>query len=73
MKRLSLEDLRCVSSSMVYAKRLAHIRGCEEEAARLIRSGSCHWWRVRNISVPMRSHSSAPGQRSAAASRVSAV
>ena len=37
MKGLSLEDLRCVSYSMVYAKRLAHIRGCEEEAARLAR------------------------------------
>ena len=37
LKRLSLEDLRCVSYSMVYATRLAHIRGCEEEAARLAR------------------------------------
>ncbi len=37
LKNLSLEDLRCVSYSMVYAKRLAHIRGCEEEAARLAR------------------------------------
>ena len=37
LKGLSLEDLRCVSYSMVYAKRLAHIRGCEEEAARLAR------------------------------------
>ena len=35
LKRLSLDDLRCVSYSMVFAKRLAHIRGCEEEAARL--------------------------------------
>ena len=35
LKRLSLEDLRCVSYSMVLARRLAHIRGCEEEAARL--------------------------------------
>ena len=35
LKRLSLDDLRCVSYSMVYARRLAHIRGCEEEAARL--------------------------------------
>ncbi len=35
LKHLTLEDLRCVSYSMVYAKRLAHIRGCEEEAARL--------------------------------------
>ena len=35
LKCLSLDDLRCVSYSMVFAKRLAHIRGCEEEAARL--------------------------------------
>ena len=35
LKRLSLDDLRCVSYSMVLARRLAHIRGCEEEAARL--------------------------------------
>ena len=35
LKRLPLDDLRCVSYSMVFAKRLAHIRGCEEEAARL--------------------------------------
>ena len=35
LRRLSLNDLRCVSYSMVFAKRLAHIRGCEEEAARL--------------------------------------
>ena len=35
VRRLSLEDLRCVSYSMVFARRLAHIRGCEEEAARL--------------------------------------
>ncbi len=40
LKHLTLEDLRCVSYSMVYAKRLAHIRGCEEEAARLAR----RWW-----------------------------
>ena len=35
LTRLSLDDLRCVSYSMVFARRLAHIRGCEEEAARL--------------------------------------
>ena len=35
LKRLSLDDLRCVSYSMVLARRLAHIKGCEEEAARL--------------------------------------
>ena len=35
LKHLSLDDLRCVSYSMVFARRLAHIRGCEEESARL--------------------------------------
>ena len=35
LKHLSLDDLRCVSWSMVFARRLAHIWGCEEEAARL--------------------------------------
>ena len=35
LKRLSMEDLRCVSYSMVQARRLAHIRGTEETAARL--------------------------------------
>lgn len=37
LARLTIEDLRCVSYSMVKAKRLAHIRGTEEEAARLAR------------------------------------
>ncbi len=37
LKRLSLDDLRACSLSMVYAKRHAHIRGVEEEAARLTR------------------------------------
>ena len=35
LKRLSLDELRCVSYSMVFARRLAHIGGCEEESARL--------------------------------------
>ncbi len=35
LDRLTLEQLRCVSYSMVKAKRLAHIRGVEEEGARL--------------------------------------
>lgn len=35
LKRLSMDDLRACSLSMVYAKRHAHIRGVEEEAARL--------------------------------------
>ena len=39
LTRLSIEELRCVSYSMVRAKRLPHIRGTEEEAVRLAR----HW------------------------------
>lgn len=35
LSRLTIEDLRCVSYSMVKAKRVAHICGVEEEAARL--------------------------------------
>ena len=51
MKRLSLEDLRCVSYSMVYAKRLAHIRGCEEEAARLARRWGADEDRMRRAAI----------------------
>lgn len=35
LKNLSMDDLRACSLSMVHAKRHAHIRGVEEEAARL--------------------------------------
>lgn len=35
LAQLSVEELRCVSNSMVKAKRLAHIKGTEEEAVRL--------------------------------------
>ncbi len=35
LANLSVEDLRCVSNSMVKAKRLAHIKGTEEEAVSL--------------------------------------
>lgn len=35
MKKLSDADLRAVSYSMIRAKRIAHVRGCEEEAVRL--------------------------------------
>jgi len=35
LDRLTVEELRCVSYSMVKAKRLAHIRGTEEEAVKL--------------------------------------
>lgn len=51
LKRLSLEDLRCVSYSMVYAKRLAHIRGCEEEAARLARRWGADEDRMRRAAI----------------------
>lgn len=37
LKHLNVEDLRACSYSMVKAKRLAHIRGTEEEAVRLAR------------------------------------
>ncbi len=51
LKGLSLEDLRCVSYSMVYAKRLAHIRGCEEEAARLARRWGADEDRMRRAAI----------------------
>ena len=37
LKHLSDDELRAASYSMVLARRLAHIRGCEEEAVRLAR------------------------------------
>lgn len=51
LKRLSLEDLRCVSYSMVQAKRLAHIRGTEEEAARLARRWGADENRMRRAAI----------------------
>ena len=51
LKRLSMEDLRCVSYSMVYAKRLAHIRGTEEEAARLARRWGADEDRMRRAAI----------------------
>ena len=48
---LSLEDLRCVSYSMVYAKRLAHIKGCEEEAARLAVRWGADEGRMRRAAI----------------------
>lgn len=39
LKGLSDDDLRAVSWSMIRAKRIAHVKGCEEEAVRLAR----HW------------------------------
>lgn len=51
LKRLSMEDLRCVSYSMVYAKRLAHIKGCEEEAARLANRWGADETRMRQAAI----------------------
>lgn len=51
LSRLSLDDLRCVSYSMVYAKRLAHIEGCEEEAARLARRWGADEERMRRAAI----------------------
>ena len=51
LRRLSLDELRCVSYSMVYAKRLAHIRGCEEEAARLARRWGADENRMRRAAI----------------------
>ncbi len=51
LKSLSLDELRCVSYSMVYAKRLAHIRGCEEEAARLARRWGADEGRMRRAAI----------------------
>ena len=51
LKHLSVEDLRCVSYSMVFAKRLAHIRGCEEEAARLARRWGADEERMRRAAI----------------------
>ncbi|MBD5099216.1 MAG: nicotinate (nicotinamide) nucleotide adenylyltransferase [Clostridiales bacterium] len=50
-KHLSMEDLRCVSYSMVFAKRLAHIRGCEEEAARLANRWGADEERMRRAAI----------------------
>ena len=51
LKRLSVDELRCVSYSMVYAKRLAHIRGCEEEAARLALRWGANEERMRRAAI----------------------
>ena len=51
LKHLPLDDLRCVSYSMVFAKRLAHIRGCEEEAARLAGRWGADGERMRRAAI----------------------
>lgn len=51
LTKLSLDDLRCVSYSMVQAKRLAHIRGTEEEAVRLARRWGADEDRMRRAAI----------------------
>lgn len=51
LSRLNMEDLRCVSYSMVKAKRLPHIRGTEEEAARLARRWGADEDKMRRIAI----------------------
>ena len=51
LKRLPLNDLRCVSYSMVFAKRLAHIRGCEAAAARLARRWGADEEKMRRAAI----------------------
>lgn len=51
LKHLPLDDLRCVSYSMVFARRLAHIRGCEEEAARLARRWGADEEKMRRAAI----------------------
>lgn len=51
LKHLTMEELRCVSYSMVKAKRLAHIRGIEEEAARLARRWGADEERMRRAAI----------------------
>lgn len=51
LKQLTMDELRCVSYSMVKAKRLAHIRGCEEEAARLARRWGADEDRMRRAAI----------------------
>lgn len=51
LKHLTMDELRCVSYSMVKAKRLAHIRGCEEEAARLARRWGADEDRMRRAAI----------------------
>ncbi len=48
---LSMEELRCVSWSMVRARRLAHIRGTEETAARLARRYGADEEKLRRAAI----------------------
>lgn len=51
LSRLTIEELRCVSFSLVKAKRLAHIRGVEEEAVRLARRWGADEEQMRRAAI----------------------
>lgn len=51
LTRLNKEDLRCVSYSMVKAKRLPHIRGTEETAAQLARRWGADEEKMRRAAI----------------------
>lgn len=51
LARLNMEELRCVSYSMVKAKRLAHIRGTEETAAALARRWGADEEKLRRAAI----------------------
>lgn len=51
LTRLNNEDLRCISYSMVKAKRLAHIRGTEAEAVKLARRWGADPEKLRRAAI----------------------
>ncbi len=51
LSRLTIEELRCVSYSMVKAKRLPHIRGTEDEAVRLARRWGADQEKMRRAAI----------------------
>lgn len=51
LRRLTIEELRCVSYSMVKAKRLAHIRGTEQTAVALARRWGADPERMRRAAI----------------------
>ena len=51
LTRLSIEDLRCVSYSMIKAKRIAHVRGTEETAVQLARRWGADVEKLRRAAI----------------------
>lgn len=51
LSRLTIQELRCVSYSMVKAKRLPHIRGTEEEAVKLAKRWGADPEKLRRAAI----------------------